>query len=199
MHLSRREAIQRILAAGAALGTVDSLVNAASETRLGFDPDLLKKEIPWPRLLNAAERKAATALADLILPADELGPAASELGVVDFIDEWISAPYPTQVKDREAIRGGLAWIDKASMARNGLPFHQAAEAEQAALLDATIQKDTSEHAAGYRFFRLFRDRSSAGYFTTREGWKAIGYTGNIPIGGDYPPPPQAALEHAGLA
>ena len=28
------------------------------------------------------------------------------------------------------------------------------------------------------FFRLFRDRVAGGYFSTPQGWQAIGYTGN---------------------
>jgi hypothetical protein len=59
---------------------------------IGFDPDLLKKEIPWARLLTEREKLVATALGDLIIPADEYGPAASTVGVPDFIDEWVSAP-----------------------------------------------------------------------------------------------------------
>ena len=33
-------------------------------------------------------------------------PSASSLGVPDFVDEWVSAPYPDQVKDRPIILDG---------------------------------------------------------------------------------------------
>src|SRR5215213_7556657 len=111
--LSRREALRRIIAASALASTLNLRGFAAEldAPGIGFDPNLLKKDIPWPRLLTPAEKAAATALADVILPADEFGPAASVLGVPDFIDEWISAPYEQQMKDRKIIRDGLAWID----------------------------------------------------------------------------------------
>ncbi len=195
MHLTRREAIQRILAASVLIGAWEGVAWAEQERLIGFDPDLLEKDIPWPRVMTEAEKRAATALADLILPADDHGPAASEVGVVDFIDEWISAAYPSQVGERGRIRDGLAWLDKAA----GGSFAEAPEEKKRALIEATVAEGTPEHEAGYRFFRLFRDRAAAGYFTTRDGWKAIGYTGNTPIGGDWPEPPAEALEHAKLA
>jgi hypothetical protein len=46
--------------------------------------------------LDDSQRRLVTFLADLILPEDEYGPAASALRVPDFIDEWVSAPYPKQ-------------------------------------------------------------------------------------------------------
>jgi hypothetical protein len=111
--LSRREAIRQILAATAAASALQ-LRGFSAELHapgIGFDPSLLKKEIPWPRLLTEAEKRTVAALADLLIPADEFGPAASAVGVPDFIDEWVSAPYEPQIKDRQTIRGGLAWIE----------------------------------------------------------------------------------------
>ena len=52
---------------------------------------------------------AATELADLILPAEGDYPAPSKLGTPAFINEWISAPYPDQHRDRVLIVNGLAW------------------------------------------------------------------------------------------
>ena len=52
----------------------------------------------WPLTLTKEQRATATALCDLIIPADDTSPAASSVGVVDFIDEWISAPYPEHAR-----------------------------------------------------------------------------------------------------
>ena len=82
----------------------------------GTDPDLLKTYHPgevWPLTLTAAQRQLAAVLCDLIIPADEHSPSASEVGVVDFIDEWVSAPYPDCQQDRPTVLGGLEWLDAA--------------------------------------------------------------------------------------
>ena len=55
----------------------------------------------------------------MILPRDQLGPAASEVGVVEMIDEWVSAPYPQQQTDRPVVLEGLAWIEAESRKRFG--------------------------------------------------------------------------------
>ena len=34
--------------------------------------------------------------------------------VPDFIDEWISAPYPGHTDDKRTVLEGLAWIDEES-------------------------------------------------------------------------------------
>src|SRR5215210_8011381 len=118
LTLSRREALRRIIAATALTASMNLRGFSVEEVPgIGFDPNLLKKEIPWPRLLTAAEKRAVTALADLIIPADEFGPAASAVGVPDFIDEWVSAPYDQQIKDRKIIRAGLAWLEGESTKR----------------------------------------------------------------------------------
>ena len=61
---------------------------------------------PWPLTLGPAARLTTAALCDLIIPADAVSPSASAVGVVDFIDEWISAPYPQQRADRALILRG---------------------------------------------------------------------------------------------
>ncbi len=165
------------------------------EGGLGADPDLLKKNIPWPRVFTDAEKRAAAALADLLIPADEHGPAASAVGVVDFLDEWISAPYEPQVRDAKVIRDGLAWLDAESQRRFGKAFADAAE--QAALVDDILAKDSDARKKAYPFWKLFRDRAAGGYYSTPKGWRALGYTGNAPQA-EFAGPSDEALRHAGL-
>lgn len=198
--LSRREAIQRILAASALVATFELRAVTPSETTpgIGFDPDLLKKEIPWPRLLTEAEKRIVTALADLILPEDEFGPAASAVGVPDFIDEWVSAPYEPQIKDRKILREGLSWLDAEARSRFGKGFAECALDAQTAIVSDIVTEGTTARKQARSFFLLFRDRATGGYYTTPEGWKAIGYTGNVAMA-EFPGPPPEALKQAGLA
>src|SRR5437763_8859695 len=86
----------------------------------GVDPDLRKNYKPgdfWPLTFNDVQKKAATALADTIIPEDKLGPAASDVGVVEMVDEWISSPYPHTQADRPVVIEGLAWIDAEATKR----------------------------------------------------------------------------------
>jgi hypothetical protein len=198
LSLSRREALRRVIGVSVALAAVEMDSFGAPAVRgIGGDPNLLKKEIPWPRLLSAAEKRTVTALADVIIPADEHGPAASKVGVTDFIDEWVSAPYEEQARDSEVIRKGLAWLDGESKKRFGKGFADAAPAQQVAFVGEIVKEGTDARKKGFSFFKLFRDRAAGGYYSTPEGWKAIGYVGNTPMA-EFPAPPPEVLKHLGL-
>jgi hypothetical protein len=198
LALSRREALRRILVATALAASTDLMSFAAEAPRgIGIDPNLLAKEIPWPRILTAEEKAIATALADIIIPADEFGPAASAVGVPDFIDEWVSAPYEQQERDRDSIRKGLAWIDAESKRRFSVGFPAAQKEQQNELVAEITREGTAARKDGLSFFRLFRDRVAGGYYSTPEGWRAIGYSGNTPLQ-EFPGPSPEALKHAGL-
>jgi hypothetical protein len=197
--LSRREALRRVIGLSVAISAMEMNAFAATPVRgIGTDPNLLKKEIPWPLLLNEAEKRAVAAFADVLIPADEHGPAASKVGVTEFIDEWVSAPYEQQERDRAIIRKGLAWLDAESKMRFGKVFADAAPAQQTALVDDIVKSGTAAHKKGFVFFKRFRDRAAGGYYSTPEGWKAIGYVGNTPMA-EYPGPPPEVLKHLGLA
>jgi hypothetical protein len=169
----------------------------------GTDPNLMTTYTPgtlWPLTLDAAQRRCATVLCDLIIPADQLSPSASSLGVIDFIDEWISAPYPQQRADRAIVIPGLAWIDAEARRRFGRDF---------AALDATgheaICQDICylpEAAAQFRdaatFFARFRDLTAGGFYTTPAGTRDLGYVGNLPLARFDGPPPEV-LKLVGLA
>src|SRR5690606_19234849 len=75
----------------------------------GKDPDLMNPAVPWPRTLTDRELETAAALADMIIPADAHSPAASAVGVPDFVDEWVSAPYPEQ---RAELLDLVAWPER---------------------------------------------------------------------------------------
>ena len=168
----------------------------------GTDPDLTKFYAPgdvWPLTFSDTERKAVTALADIILPADDFGPAASSLRVPDFVDEWVSAPYPEQQKDREVILPGLAWIDEESRSRFQKPFADVSEPQQKAICDDLGQPEQKDPQLkkGAAFFARFTGLCLGAYYATPEGWQAIGYVGNTPTG-VFEGPPQEVLDQLGL-
>ena len=70
--------------------------------------------VPWDAILTGGEMKAVTALCDVIIPEDDISPSASAVGVPEFINEWVSAPYPDQQRDLQTVRGGLVWLNTES-------------------------------------------------------------------------------------
>lgn len=153
----------------------------------------------WPLTLSEAQRITAAALADVILPADQYGPAASTVGVVEMIDEWISAPYPTQLADRPLVLEGLAWIEAESMKRFKIEFADATDAQRRAICDnvcyAPEARPEFEQAAVY--FSRFRSLCAAAYYATPPGWEAIGYVGNVALE-RFDGPPAEVLEKLGV-
>ena len=168
----------------------------------GTDPNLIKSHTPgefWPLIFNDTQKKTAAVLADIIIPHDQWGPAASEVGVVPMIDEWISSPYPQTQGDRPVIIEGLAWIDTESQKRFNKAFIDIDEKQQAAICDDICYHPKAaapfKKAAG--FLSRFRSLTAAAYYSTPAGWHAIGYVGNAPLSTFDGPPPEV-LEKLGV-
>jgi hypothetical protein len=212
MSMDRRTSIKWMLTAmatvpslslGSVVGPNPNRGVAADQAGYGTDPDLVKEWEPggpWPLTLGLDSRATATALCDLIIPADERSPAASAVGVVDFIDEWISAPYPQQRADRELVLNGLAWLDAHAFKRFRKTFAYLADPEKTAIADdiCSPAKARPDFEAAAKFFAKFRDLTAGGFYTTPVGMKDIGYTGNVPLE-RFDGPPLEVLKRAGLA
>jgi hypothetical protein len=203
-RISRRVSLQWMLGATAALATPEASLHAAPPpTAKGYGPDpsmvtLYKPGDVWPLTLSEPQRRTTRALCDLILPADETSPAASALGVPDFIDEWISSPYPAQAADRPLLLEGLAWLDEDAVRRFGKPFADLTAGQQEAIAnDLAKLPPAPEHKRAAAFFKRFRDLTAGGYYTTPEGARTLGYVGNLPLASFEGPPPEA-LRHVGL-
>ncbi len=203
-RLPRRKVLQWFAAAAAVdLSAVPGFAQTPGNTQgYGTDPNLAASYSPgdfWDLTLTDTERNTVIALADVILPADDLGPAASELHLVDFIDEWVSAPYPHQRNDRKVIVPGLAWIDEESRSRFQKNFRELSAAQKAAICDdlCSDKPKTPALAKGANFFHRFSGICMGGYYSTPRGWTAIGYVGNTPSG-VFHGPPQTVLDQLGL-
>lgn len=163
----------------------------------GKDPNMQEPTVPWPLTLTRAELMACTALCDLILPKDGDAPSASEVGVPAFINEWVSAPYPSQQEQRGLIVPGLAWLDDEAMKRSGSQFAHISLDKQKAIADDIAFKGKVKPGLEKpaEFFARMRSLTMGAYFTTPEGWKVIGYPGNKAGNGPYPGPTPEALTH----
>jgi len=209
-RMDRRLAIKWMLAAGGAamlarprlLAGPDGTAAVPAGKGYGTDPDLMKPYKPgdfWPLTLTDAQRRDTAALCDIIIPAEGSHPSASAVGVTDFIDEWASAPYPDNVRDRPVILDGLAWVAAESQKRYGTSFADATAAQRLELCEVMAPeaaKDSDLHAAA-KFFRRIRDLTSSGYFSTPPGMRDLGYVGNVPSA-TFDGPPADLIARLGL-
>jgi hypothetical protein len=204
--MDRRTTIKWVLAAGASwplLGRRSSRAATAAPARgYGTDPDLIAVHRPgelWPLTLTVEQRRLAGLLADIIIPADDHSPSASSVGVVEFIDEWISAPYPAHRSDCTTVLEGFAWLDAEAVRRFNAGFADL-DGEKRHLICEDIcdpaRADISRRDAA-RFFALYRDLTAGGFYSTPAGRKDLGYIGNVPLT-RFDGPPADLLESLGL-
>jgi hypothetical protein len=214
--MDRRTTIKWVLTASAAWPLIDgaqadsaraesaAAAAAAPPAARGYgtDPTLTRNYTPgelWPLTMTAAQRRLAGILADIIIPADDRSPSASAVGVVEFIDEWVSAPYPANSKDRGIVLGGFAWLDAEAARRFGKRFSQLDAAGQHGICDDICDeaRAAAPRRAAARFFSRYRDLTAGGFYSTPAGRKDLNYIGNVPLAGNAGPPP-ALLKALGL-
>jgi hypothetical protein len=207
--MDRRTTLQWMLAASASLplmrvpvGEAAASPRAAVAKGYGTDPDLAKTYRPgelWPLTFTAAQRRTATALCDLIIPMDGTSPGASAVGVVDFLDEWISAPYPRHREDRTMIVAGLEWLDAEAARQLTKPFADLEEMRQRSICDEIcyVPKATPALATPAKFFARYRDLTAGGFYSTPVGREDVQYIGNVPML-QFEGPPAQLLRKLGL-
>jgi hypothetical protein len=208
--MDRRTTIKWVLSASAAWPLIDgaqtdsaqadparadSAPSATPAARgYGTDPTLTRDYMPgelWPLTLKAAQRRLAGILADIIIPSDDHSPSASAVGVVEFIDEWVSAPYPLNIRDRGIVLGGFTWLGAEALRRFGKGFSELDTAGQHGICDDICDESraTVPRRAAARFFSRYRDLTAGGFYSTPAGRKDLNYIGNVPFAGNDGPPP----------
>lgn len=132
-----------------------------------------------PKFFTAHEYATVRVLVDLIIPKDERSGSATDAGVPEFMD-FMMVDQPAR---QTAMRGGLAWIDRACLDRHDTPFITCTAAQRTALLDAVSwpQRGARELSHGINFFSSFRDLTASGFWTTRMGIDDLQYLGNTGV------------------
>lgn len=183
------------------------------------DYDAIGERGPWPNVLAKDVRRKLEKFADLILPATATGPAPSAVGIGDFFEDWVSAPYPYMTDTRNLVYPGTAWLDAQMRMDHGTDWMLASERQATALMDRMRDvaargasapepdagvNDTSKEAMpdADRFlanpatmYTHLRKLVIGAYYTTPEGEADLGHIHAQPIVGDYPGPTGEALEH----
>ena len=206
--MDRRTTLKWMLAASASAPVLmrraagADAASSAPTPGYGVDPPLIaayQSDQLWPLLLSEAEKRTATVLCDTIIPPDHTSPSASEVGVVAFIDEWVSAPYPEQLQDRPLIRQGLEWIDAKARRDFKRSFADLEEANRSRICDPICDYDRAELAdrEAARFFARFRILTAAGFYSTPVGRHDLGYIGNVALA-SFEGPPSELIKKLGL-
>lgn len=182
------------VAIGAIPGSVFAKSKPRTGTRYGSDPNLMNPEITWGKIMTDRQLNITALLCDIILPAEADAPAPSKIGIPDFIDEWVSAPYPDQEADNHIILPGLDGIDAAAMVKFGKGFLEITDDQRHEIFEtfavAPVRKQPKNQDL---FFYRLRYLTLGAYYTTEVGFKDIGYVGNVAMD-SFPGPSEEVLE-----
>ena len=197
-RMDRRQAIKWMFAASAAVCFLDArglAIGALPVGGYGRDPNLMDVHKPgdyWPLTFSVEQHRTVSVLCDVILPADKQSSSATELKVPDFIDEWVSAPYPQQQRDRQVVLPGLIWLEAESKKRFGRAFMELNDTQKARICDdiCSVQRARPQFKQAAEFFRTFRNLTMSGFYTTPAGMKDLQYVGNVPLLKFEGPPPE---------
>jgi gluconate 2-dehydrogenase alpha chain len=134
--------------------------------------------------LNSHEARTAAAVFERLFPADEHGPGAAEIGVVQYVDRALAGAYRDH---HETYRLGLAALDGAARALHGSTFADCTPDQQDSLLRALEVGELPDFATPPQgvFFELLRAHVQEGLFADpayggnrdKQGWAVIGHPG----------------------
>ena len=156
---------------------------------------LIDAKLLSEKFFTEAEFKKLNTLVDIIMPAGDDSPSATELKVPDFIEFMMK----DQPGNQTPMRGGLMWLDFEADELFGKPFNELSKDQviQIVELVAWPDKAAPEYAGAVRWFNMLRNLTCSGYFSTQAGWKYMDYRGNTPNVWDGVP--QKVLDQYGLA
>lgn len=129
-----------------------------------------------PKFFTAHEYQTVRILVDLIIPKDARSGSATDAGVPQFMDFFLTENTNRQ----NPMRGGLAWLNLECHRRFNLDFVTCTEAQRRAVLDdiSWPQRVKPGMSHGVPFFNSFRDLTASGFFSSKMGIDDLKYMGN---------------------
>lgn len=123
-----------------------------------------------PQFFTAAEYAEVERIADLIIPSDAT-PGAKEAGVAEFIDFMVASDPEAQYP----FRTGLVWMNAHAERTFGKRFVELAAEQQSSLLEPLAFKDKARTGEedGRTFFKLIREYTVTGFYTSQIGFKEL--------------------------
>lgn len=136
----------------------------------GPEPGVAGPTVYSPQFFTSSEYATVERLTEMIIPADDT-PGAKEAGVAEFIDFMVWSDPGVQYR----FRYGLIWLDSRSEALHAKPFRDLTAEQQSNLLGrlAYKAKFRAGEEDGQQFFRLAREYTMMGYYTTKIGLEQI--------------------------
>jgi hypothetical protein len=171
--IDRREVL-RIMALAAAASKFPGFsrwVFAHDHARAASQQTAPPAEAYPPQFFNPHEYATVERLAELIIPSDG-SPGAREAGVAEFIDFMTLSDPKIQFR----FRYGLAWLDAHAKRLYGGLFRELTELQQTEIVEhlGYSEKFRPGEQEGRQFFRLMREYTIMGFYTTRIGMEELG-------------------------
>lgn len=172
--IERREVL-RVLALAAAASNFPGFSRWALACGHGeAEKSRAKPEHYTPQFFTAHEYATVERLSDMILPSDG-SPGAADAGVSEFIDFMVASDPGIQYQ----FRYGLTWLDAHAEGLCGQRFVKLDTAKQEDILDhlAYKEKFRAGEEEGQDFFKLIREYTAMGFYTSKAGLQELAYPG----------------------
>src|SRR5579872_7322390 len=116
-----------------------------------------------PQFFTTPDYAMVERLTDLIIPSDAT-PGAKEAGVAEFIDFMVFSDPDVQY----GFRTGLTWLDAYSEQTAGKKFLELTAEQQTSMLEPLAYENKTKPGmdAGRRFFRMIREFTVMGFYTS---------------------------------
>lgn len=185
--MDRRDVVKMLGAASlAAIGLASPDVARAAD----YAQAALQQRAPAykPVFFTKAEWPMVRTLSDLVIPKDAQSGSATDAAVPEFMDFIVNDFKWNQKWMRE----GLQWLNGECTRRFKRGFVACTPVQQKQVLNdiAFPKKAPAAFKPGVEFFTKFRDLTATGFWSSRVGYKDIGYMGNtiVPVWEGCPEP-----------
>src|SRR2546427_1425573 len=123
-----------------------------------------------PQFFKPDDFKTVEMLVEMILPTDDK-PGAKEAKVADYVDFVVFSAREFEPSLQREWRDGLVFLDRESRKQFGSVFRMASTAERVNLLTemSLPERDPKARHEGSGFFRLVKNMTVEGFYTSRIG------------------------------
>jgi len=138
---------------------------------MSHSPADAERAAPYvPQFFKPDEFKTVELLTELIVPTDDQ-PGAKEAQVGNYIDFIVFSAGEFAPSLQREWMDGLDLLERESQQQFGKAFRLVSEADRAALLTeiSLPERDRKAHHNGYGFFRLVKEMTVEGFYTSKIG------------------------------
>jgi glucoside 3-dehydrogenase (cytochrome c) catalytic subunit len=182
--MNRREALGRLLGAAAAVtsaGWLPQRAIAAAAPQLGAAQ---MAGATVAAFFTDEQKYTVAALAEAMIPADDVAPGANAAKVEDYIDSVVARAKP---EVQQTWTKGLEALEQATKEKFGKSFAAISSTQRAELLSALAANEAAPKTASEKFFADSKPLVATGYYTSEIGlMKDLNYKGIQPNDGVMP-------------